>query len=302
MSSGLPWRGVWPAITTPFDENGNVDYEALQSHVNWMIESGCHGIIPLGSLGEGATLTFEEKLDVLRSVVEAAVDTPVCPGIAALSTGEAANLAVRARQIGCRALMVLPPYVYSTDWREMKAHVSTVIRESELPCMLYNNPIAYKTDFVPEQVAELCGELESLEAMKESSADVRRVTELKRLLDGRLSIMMGVDDVLVEGMAAGAIGWVAGLVNAFPVESVRLWKLCLDGRWEDARALYEWFLPLLRLDTVPKFVQLIKLIQAQVGRGTETVRPPRLHLVGTEREEALQVIRHAMASLPVVGA
>lgn len=302
----LNWRGVIPAITTPFNANGSIDHTFFAEHCRWLIDAGCIGLVPLGSLGEGATLTFNEKVALLETAVQAVGDrVPIIPGIAALSTADAVQLAQAAQEVGCSGLMVLPPYVYSTDWREMKAHVSTVIAATDLPVMLYNNPIAYRTDFVADQIAELAHEHSNLEAVKESSADVRRVTALRALLGDRLEILVGVDDAIVEGIAAGAIGWIAGLVNAFPRESVELFNLALqvrDGTGDRAKldALYHWFLPLLRLDTVPKFVQLIKLTQEYVGMGSARVRGPRLELVGTELEAATQVIRHALDHRPQI--
>jgi 4-hydroxy-tetrahydrodipicolinate synthase len=194
--------------------------------------------------------------------------------------------------------MVLPPYVYKGDWRETRAHFEAVISETSLPCMLYNNPIAYGTDVLPEQVLDLASALPNLLAVKESSADVRRVTALRAIAGDRLSVLVGVDDQIVEGIAAGAVGWIAGLADALPAESVRLFDLALSGKATEARALYEWFLPLLRLDTVPKFVQLIKLVQAETGLGSEMVRPPRLVLAGAERETALALVRDALARRP----
>jgi dihydrodipicolinate synthase/N-acetylneuraminate lyase len=293
----IDWAGVFPAITTPFDETGRVDHEFLHMHAKWMLDAGCHGLVPCGSLGEGATLTFEEKTAVLATCCRAAQGSPVIPGVAALSTQEAIRFAKTAEDAGCAGLMVLPPYAYSTDWREMRAHVSAVMRSTNLPCILYNNPVAYKTDFTPEHVAELGNEIENLEAVKESSTDVRRVTSIAALTD-RLTILVGVDDAIVEGIAAGAKGWVAGLVNAFPRESVELWRLSMEGRWSEAFDLYRWFLPLLRLDTVPKFVQLIKLTQEMVDMGSERVRAPRLELVGKEREDAMRVINLALKTRP----
>jgi Dihydrodipicolinate synthase/N-acetylneuraminate lyase len=293
------WNGVLPAITTPFNADLSVDHRFLAEHGRWMLDQGCIGLVPLGSLGEGATLTGPEKRQVLETCVEAAGErTPVIPGIAALSTVEAVTLARDAQSLGCRGLMVLPPYVYSSDWREMKAHVAAVIGATNLPCMLYNNPVAYRTDFTPEQIAELAGEFPNLEAVKESSTDVRRVTAIRALIGDRLSIAMGVDDAIVEGIDAGATGWIAGLVNAFPLESVALYRHAMSGRREEALALYRWFLPLLRMDTVPKFVQLIKLVQEQVGRGSARVRGPRLEVDGVERTQALAVIEHAIATRP----
>ena len=295
----IAWKGVIPAITTPFNEDLRIDHGALADHVRWMVDSGCTGIVPLGSLGEGATLTAGEKRQVLETCVRTVGEqVPVIPGISALSTAEAVSLAKDAQQIGCRGLMVLPPYVYSTDWREMRAHVAAVLEATELPCMLYNNPVAYGTDFTPEQVEDLAGAFPRLEAVKESSTDVRRVTGIRALLSQRVAVLVGVDDAIVEGIAAGAVGWIAGLVNAFPVESVALYRHALEGRHEEAHALYRWFLPLLRMDTVVKFVQLIKLAQERVGHGSARVRPPRLVLEGEELKTALAEIDHAIATRP----
>ena len=305
----MTWNGVMPAITTPFTADGDVDHDFLARHALWMIEAGCTGIVALGSLGEAATLSVPEKLDVLRTLAKALNGrVPLVAGVAALSTDEACFLAREARQIGCAGLMVLPPYVYSTDWREMRAHVSAVIEATPLPCMLYNNPIAYRTDFKPEHVEELAQAYGNLVAVKESSADIRRIAAIRHRLGDRLAILVGVDDLIVEGIAAGATGWVAGLVNAMPLESVRLFDLATRANAGDAAtarqardaadALYRWFLPLLTLDTVPKFVQLIKLVQQQVGQGHERVRAPRLVLEGAEREATLALIADKLADRP----
>ena len=305
----MQWTGVMPAITTPFTADGEVDHAFLARHARWMVDAGCTGIVALGSLGETATLSVPEKLDVLRTLVTALDGrVPVVAGIAALSTDEACGLAREAAQIGCSGLMVLPPYVYSTDWREMGAHLSAVIEATALPCMIYNNPIAYRTDFKPEHVEELANQHANVVAVKESSADIRRIAAIRHRLGDRLAILVGVDDLIVEGIAAGARGWVAGLVNAMPEESVRLFDLAIRAATTEgatatqaraaADALYQWFLPLLTLDTVPKFVQLIKLVQHQVGRGHERVRAPRLALDGAEREETLALIAAKLAARP----
>ncbi len=277
------WEGVIPAITTPFNKDLSIDFAFLDRHCKWLVDNGCKGVVALGSLGEGATLTREEKNEVLEACVKAVGDRVfVVAGISSLSTVEATSIAQSAESIGCHAVMVLPPYVYIGDWREMKAHVGSVLRASSLSAMLYNNPIAYTTDFLPAHVHELLQEHENLHAIKESSADVRRVTELRALAGDKLRIFVGVDDVVVESVYAGAVGWIAGLVNAFPKESVQLFDLASEGKRDQAFELYRWFLPLLRLDTVPKFVQLIKLVQEAVGMGSQRVRPPRLALAGEE--------------------
>jgi len=260
---------------------------------------GCTGIMALGSLGEGATLSHKEKIDILSTCVKTVGNkVPVVAGISALSTAESAQLAKEAEGVGCSGLMVLPAYVYKGDWRETKAHFNAVFQATTLSCMLYNNPIAYAVDVLPEQLAELAAENLNLHSVKESSADVRRVTAIKNLLGDRMAIFVGVDDLIVEAIQAGAVGWIAGLVNAFPKESVELFDLCMAGRYDEAAVLYKWFLPLLKLDVVPKFVQLIKLTQQEVGMGSESVRPPRMELVGAEREEALRTIRTGLANRP----
>lgn len=289
-----------PAITTPFHEDLSVDHKFLARHCAWLIENGCSGIVALGSLGEGGALSMAEKIEVLKTCIAAAAGrAPIVAGISALSTSEAVSLARSAEAAGCSGLMVLPPYVYLGDWRENKAHVSAIFQATKLSCMLYNNPVAYKVDYVPEQVVELLAEHENLHAIKESSADVRRVAALRALCGDRLRILVGVDDAIVESIGAGAVGWIAGLVNAFPAESVELVRLARAGGMESALELYAWFLPLLRMDTVPKFVQLIKLVQEEVGMGSARVRPPRLELVGAELAAAKKIVADALATHPL---
>lgn len=292
------WRGVFPAITTPFTEGDVVDEAFLARHVRWLIDNGCRGIVALGSLGEGATLSLEEKvrvLEVCRDALEPT--TPVIAGISGLGTSECVELARRAHQAGCDALMVLPPYVYRGDARETHAHFDAVIQATPLSCMLYNNPIAYGTDLSAADVRQLTRH-DNVHALKDSSGDVRRLTGLREALGDRIALFAGLDDMVMEATLMGGDGWIAGLVNAFPAESVAVFELARDGRVAEARALYEWFLPLLRFDTVPKFVQLIKLVQAEVDMGSEQVRAPRMRLEGAEREAALEIIRAALASRP----
>lgn len=295
----VTWQGVIPAITTPFRKDGSVDHEFMAKHARWLIDEGCSGVVALGSLGEGGTLRWEEKLAVLETTVRALREVaPVIAGISAIGTAEAVELARAAVQAGCSGLMVLPPYVYTGDWREMKAHVSAVLQATPLSAMLYNNPIAYKTDFLPEQVAELLREHPNLQAIKESSADVRRIAELRSIADKRLQILCGVDDLIVEAVYAGATGWIAGLVNAFPRESVKLFDLAREGENQQAFELYKWFLPLLRFDVVPKFIQLIKYVQELIDIGSARVRPPRLELIEQEKDMVRATVQRALSSRP----
>jgi 4-hydroxy-tetrahydrodipicolinate synthase len=292
----MHWKGVLPAITTPFKLDGSVDPLALAKHCEWMIDSGCRGIVCCGSLGEAATLTCDEKLEIVATCVKAVgARAPVVLGIASLSTAEAVALARGAEKAGAKGLMVLPPYVYSTDWPEMKAHVTAVMSATILSCMLYNNPVAYKTDFLPEHIAELAREHENLAAVKESSGDARRVIAIKAVVGERLTVLVGMDDAIVEGIYMGAEGWVAGLVNAFPAETVALFEATLRGDRKRVAELYVWFLPLLRLDTVPKFVQLIKWVQAEMGRGNNVVRPPRRKIEGPDLALAKSVLADALS-------
>jgi len=292
----MNWTGVLTAITTPFTANGDVDHEFLGRHAAWLLDNGCSGLVPLGSLGEGATLSHEEKRAVLRTCVQAAGGrAPVIAGIAGLSTREAVSLAQLSAGNECQGLMVLPPYVYSTDWREMKAHVKTVMEATNLPCLLYNNPVAYTTDFLPEQVLELAGEVHQLEAVKESSTDPRRIASLRSLVGKRLTLLVGLDPLVVTGVHAGARGWIAGVSNALPRECVTLFESALNRDEEHTRLYYDWLLPLLNMDAVPKFVQLIKLMQAEVGMGSANVRAPRLQLVDAELTRAQTMIRRVLS-------
>ena len=295
----MNWSGVMPAITTCFNEQLEIDHEFTAMHVKWLVENGCTGIVTNGSLGEGGTLTPDEKIALWTTCVSAVGEkVPIVAAIASMTTKDAIAQAQAARDAGCSGLMVLPPYIYRGDAREMNAHITAVCAATELSCMLYNNPVAYGTDFTPAQIAEMANDIPNMHAVKESSTDVRRITAIRALTGDRLRIFVGVDDVIVEGINAGAVGWIAGLVSAFPKESVDLFDYAMKGEAEKAREIYEWFLPLLRLDTVPKFVQLIKLVQEKVGWGSARVRPPRLELVGAELEETLKIIDTALATRP----
>ncbi|MGA2047483.1 MAG: dihydrodipicolinate synthase family protein [Terracidiphilus sp.] len=297
----MKFAGVMPAMTTAFDKDLNVDDAFVARHAQWLIENGCTGIICLGSLGEAPTLRFDEKIGILNTAVATlSGKAPVVAAISALSTAEAVELARSAHNVGCSGLMILPPYVYKGDWRENKAHVAAILKAAPLPGMLYNNPVAYGVDYLPEQIAELAQEHPNLAAVKESSTDVRRVSAIRALIGDRLALCVGVDDAIVEGIAAGAVGWVAGLVNAFPRESVDLFNFAVCGKTREAFELYRWFLPLLRMDTVPKFIQLIKQVQHESGIGSARVRPPRLEVVGEELATTCAAFEFARAHRPAI--
>jgi len=299
----MQWKGVMPAMTTAFDADLNVEHTFIAQHARWLVENGCTGLVCLGSLGEAATLQFDEKIGVLSTVAAAVAGrVPVVAAISSLSTAEAVALAHAAARAGVQGLMILPPYVYKGDWREMKAHIGAILNATPLEAMLYNNPVAYGTDFVPEQITELATEFPNLAAVKESSTDVRRVTAIRTLTGDRLAIFVGVDDAIVEGIDAGAVGWIAGLVNALPRESVDLFNLATAGHRQDAFELYRWFLPLLRIDTVPKFVQLIKQVQQELGVGSARVRPPRLDVIGEELAAVRTILDLARADRPAIAA
>lgn len=294
------WTGVFPAITTPFKQDLTVDHEFLGRHVAWLVDHGCTGIVALGSLGESATLGFEEKVEILQTCVRSVgARVPVVAGIAGLGTFECVALAQRAAAAGCEGIMALPPYVHKGPWHEMRAHFSAVIQATDLSCMLYNNPIAYGTDVTPDQLEELTRH-ENLHAVKESSGDVRRVTAVVAQLGERLNVFAGMDDMIVEAMVMGASGWIAGLVNALPAESVELVRLTGAGKIKEARELYEWFLPLLRLDTVPEFVQHIKLVQQQLDCGSAYVRPPRLELEAKVAAKTRALLQDHLRTRPSV--
>ena len=295
----MKWKGVIPAITTCFKSGSEIDHAFMTSHCQWLVENGCTGVVVVGSLGEGATLDFGEKVAVMKNCAKALNGrASVVAAISSLTTAESVALAKAAHAAGCDGLMVLPPYVYRGDWREMKTHVAAVFEAMPLPCMLYNNPIAYGTDFLPQQIQELAAEFSNFQAVKESSADVRRVSAIRALIGDRLAIFVGVDDAILEGISVGAVGWIAGLANALPRESVDLFEYGVAGNSAEAFELYRWFLPLLRLDTVPKFVQLIKLVQEELGVGNADVRGPKLRITDEELRSTKELIQQAVRTRP----
>lgn len=294
----VDWKGVFPAITTQFRPDESLDLAATAKHLEAMIAAGIHGVVFLGTVGENTALEYQEKLAVLREMKRVVGGRiPLLTGVAEYTTRLASRFATEAERIGVDGLMVLPAMVYKSDERETVSHFRTVARATGLPILAYNNPVSYGVDVTPAMFEELAGE-PNLVAIKESSEDVRRITDLVNLLGSRYILFGGVDDLILESILLGAQGWISGLVNAFPQENRLLWDLASSGQWEKARAVYRWYTPLLHLDTKIKLVQYIKLAMQEMGLGSETVRAPRLPLVGQEREEILAIIRQAMATRP----
>ena len=292
------WKGVFPAITTQFQPDQSPNLPATARHLEALIRAGIHGVVFLGTVGENTALEYQEKLTLLREMKQAVAGRiPVLTGVAEYTTALACRFARDAEKIGVDGLMVLPAMVYKSDERETAAHFRAVARSTGLPIMVYNNPVSYGVDIKPEAFARLADE-PTLVAIKESSEDVRRITDLRNIVGNRYILFSGVDDLVLESILLGAEGWVSGLVNAFPTENRALWDLATVGRWEQARELYRWYMPLLHFDTRSKLVQYIKLAMQETGLGSEMVRAPRLPLEGAEREEVLAIVRRAIATRP----
>jgi dihydrodipicolinate synthase/N-acetylneuraminate lyase len=296
----VAWRGVFPATTTEFHADQSIDLPATVKHAEALVRAGVHGMIVLGTVGENCSLEYPEKLDVLKAVVGAVADrVPVLTGVAECTTARACRFAADSKKVGASGLMVLPAMVYKSDPRETIAHFRAVAKATDLPILCYNNPVSYGVDITPPMFADLADE-PTLVAIKESSENPRRITDLTNACGDRYLLFCGVDDLILESVVLGAVGWVAGLVNAFPAETCRLWELATTGKHDEALKLYRWFTPLLHLDTHVKLVQYIKLAAAECGLGAETVRAPRLPLAGREREEVLAIIRRAIRARPRV--
>jgi 4-hydroxy-tetrahydrodipicolinate synthase len=292
------WSGVFPACTTQLKRDQSLDLPATARHLEALIDSGVNGLIMCGSLGENQTLDPDEKRAVVRCAVETARGrVPVLSGVAESSTEAAIRYVRDAEKLGASGVMLMPPMSYKGDPRETVTYFRAVARGGGLPIMIYNNPISYANDLTPALLAALADE-EKFVALKESSGDPRRVTELHNTIGGRYAIFTGVDDLLLEASILGLDGWVAGTGIAFPRENQQLWKLTREGRWDEARQLYRWFQPLLKLDTHGHFVQYIKLCEQETGLGAEWVRAPRLLIAGTERRRVLQIIREGIRRRP----
>ncbi|HET6256005.1 MAG TPA: dihydrodipicolinate synthase family protein [Puia sp.] len=294
----INWNGVYPAVTTKFTANDTLDLPAFGANLDAQVQAGVTGIIIGGSLGEASTLTIEEKEILVKYSVDR-TGLPVLMNIAEGTTREAVRQAELAAAWGARGLMLLPPMRYKSDHRETVAFFKAVAHSTELPILIYNNPVDYKIEVTLEMFDELL-ELSNVQAVKESTRDITNVTRLINRFGDRLKILTGVDPIATEALIMGAHGWVAGLVCAFPAETVAIYRLVKAGRIEEALEIHRWFLPLLELDIHPKLVQYIKLAEAEAGLGTEYVRAPRLTLVGEERERVLAVIRNGLATRPAL--
>ncbi len=292
------WSGVFPAITTQMNLDGSIDLDATARHAEVLLQSGVRGLIFLGSLGENQAMTGQEK----RLVIEAMIDAvngrvPVLSGVAESSTGEAIRYVQDVEKLGADGVMLMPAMLYKADVEENLSHFRTVARSTGLPIMIYNNPISYANDITPELFAKLAAQ-KNFVALKESSGDVRRITDLHNTVGDRYAIFTGVDNLALEASILGIDGWVAGTGIAFPYENQYFWELTRAGRWDEARTIYRWFTPLLHLDVHTKFVQYIKLANQETGLGKEWVRAPRQPLKGEERKRILKIIHDGIDQRP----
>lgn len=294
----VTWKGVYPAITTKFHEDGRLDLEALKENLKKQIEAGIHGIVVAGTLGEASTLTDEEKFKLVAAAQEVSEgQIPVILNIAEGSTRKAIEIAQKAEERGVDGLMLLPPMMYKADDREVVKFFGAVAESMDLPILIYNNPVDYGIEVTMDMLEELL-EYDNIQAIKESTRDLTNVTRIINRFGDRIKIMPGVDTLAIEALMMGADGWIAGIVAAFPEECVAIYELVKQERFEEARKLFQWFLPLCELDINSKLVQNIKLAEVATGLGTEPVRPPRLPLVGEERKYVQHVISESLENRP----
>jgi 1-pyrroline-4-hydroxy-2-carboxylate deaminase len=296
----INWKGVFPALTTKFTADDKLDLPLFEKNLQAQLDAGVNGIVLGGTLGEASVLTTDEKETLVKFAIEKVNGkVPVVINIAEGSTREALQQAAYAKAWGAQGLMILPPMRYKTDHRETVTYFTTVANNTDLPIMIYNNPVDYKTEVTLDMFEEIAV-CKNFQAIKESTRDVSNVTRLRNRFGDRIKILCGVDTIAMEELCLGADGWVAGLVCAFPKETVTIYNLVKAGRIEEATTIYRWFMPLLELDIHPKLVQYIKLAETQAGIGSENVRAPRLALVGKEREEILKIINDGIATRPVL--
>ena len=298
MALEVDWQGVYPAVPTQFNEDFSLDIKGTQKHVEALLSEGIHGLVMLGTIGENCSLSLDEKIQVLKATDEVNKGSvPLLNGIAEYTTAGACETAVAAAKAGVDGFMVMPAMVYNSDRRETVNHFKTVASATDLPIMCYNNPPVYKVDITPEMFEDLA-EVENIVCIKEAAGDTRRITDLFNKFKDRYIIFSGLDDVALESILLGCTGWISGLVDAFPRENGLMWDAATSGNWDKALEIYRWYMPMLHFDSHPKLVQYVKLASAEMGYGTEIVRPPRLPLIGEQREEALKIIRESAATRP----
>ena len=298
MALQVDWQGVYPAVPTQFNEDFSLDIKGTQKHVEALLSEGIHGLVMLGTIGENCSLSLDEKIQVLKATDEVNKGSvPLLNGIAEYTTAGACETAVAAAKAGVDGFMVMPAMVYNSDRRETVNHFKTVASATDLPVMCYNNPPVYKVDITPEMFEDLA-EVENIVCIKEAAGDTRRITDLFNKFKDRYIIFSGLDDVALESILLGCTGWISGLVDAFPRENGLMWDAATSGNWDKALEIYRWYMPMLHFDSHPKLVQYVKLASAEMGFGTEIVRPPRLPLIGEQREEALKIIRESAATRP----
>lgn len=298
----IDWKGVMPAVTTKFTNEDTLDLEMFEVNIKAQLEAGVHGIILGGTLGEASTLSNDEKRILVRKAVEVVSGrVPVIMNIAEQTTKGAIEAAAKAEEDGAQGLMMLPPMRYTASDRETVVYFKEVARSTKLPIMVYNNPVDYKIEVTLDMFEELLEE-DNIQAVKESTRDISNITRIKNRFGDRLKILSGVDTLALECLVMGADGWVAGLVDAFPAETVAIYELQRAGRIEEAREIYRWFLPLLELDINARLVQNIKLAEVATGIGTENVRAPRLPLIGEERKRVLEIIENGLKNRPTLPA
>jgi dihydrodipicolinate synthase/N-acetylneuraminate lyase len=298
MSLKVDWHGVYPAVPTQFHDDFTLDLPSTQKHVEALLEEGIHGLIMLGTIGENCSLSLDEKVAVLKATKEVCKDqVPLLNGIAEFTTAGACETAKAAARAGVDGFMLMPGMVYNSDRRETVNHFRTVAAATDLPIMCYNNPPVYRVDITPEMFEDLA-DVETIVCIKEAAGDTRRITDLFNKLGDRFLIFSGLDDVALERILLGCVGWISGLVDAFPRENKMMWDAAAAGDWERGLEIYRWYMPMLHFDSHPKLVQYIKLTCAEMGYGTETVRAPRMPLVGAQREEALKIVRDSAATRP----
>jgi 4-hydroxy-tetrahydrodipicolinate synthase len=298
MPLEVDWRGVFPAVPTQFHDDYSLNIPGTQAHVEALLDDGIHGLVMLGTIGENCSLSLDEKAEVLRATVEVAKGrVPVLTGIAEYTTAGACETVRRAKEAGVDGLMVMPAMVYNSDARETIAHFRTVADSTDLPIMCYNNPPVYRVDITPEMFLGMM-DVDNIVCIKEASGNTVRITDLFNALGDRFIIFGGLDDTALESVLLGCTGWISGLVDAFPKENRMMWDAAISGDWERAVEIYRWYMPMLHFDSHPKLVQYVKLTCQEMGYGSELTRPPRLQVVGEEREKILGIVRQCVATRP----